>query len=124
MKLYYAHPMSLYGSKIEQSDLKTLESLGYEIINPSDPKIVEECNNYKEKHGNDNIMNYFSDLVIKSDCLVFRSFPDGKIPSGIVAEIKTAIDNNKPVFELPCSLSSRFLNREQTKQYLLENGYY
>lgn len=124
MKVYYAHPMSLYETKIEKIDLLTLMNLGYEIINPSDQSVIDCCNKYKDINGNENIMNFFKNIIINCDCLAFRSFINGKIPSGVAIEIEYAKELNKPIFELPCLLTNRYLTHEETKQYLLELGYY
>ncbi len=36
MKIYYAHPMSLYGTLQEKRDIETLKALGFEVVNPVD----------------------------------------------------------------------------------------
>ena len=34
---YYAHSMETYGTEVESEDIGTLQSLGYEVVNPNDP---------------------------------------------------------------------------------------
>ena len=40
-KIYYAHTMTTYYSQEEANAVELLESMGYEVVNPSNKKIVE-----------------------------------------------------------------------------------
>ena len=115
MKVYYAHPLSLYDTKQEATDLETLTRLGFEVVNPNSPAVDKE---YKQSHD----FNVFLNLIRSSDLLAFRSFPDGSISSGVASEIHEAKTKNLPVIELPSGLSKRVLNREQTLEFLVNSG--
>lgn len=113
MKVYYAHPISLYGTKQEQRDIETLKALGLEIINPSDD---EKQKLYQEKG-----IEAFRQFVDGADCIAFRAFHDGSIGAGVAQEIKWA--EGKPVIELPVGLTRRTLSVEATREILKESGH-
>lgn len=93
---YYAHPMSIYGTKQESEDIQLLETLGFAVINPNVPE-------YKTRD-----MAYFCNLAAKADVVAFRSQSDGKISPGVALELQKA----KHVIELPNanSLDARSLS--------------
>lgn len=114
MKCYYAHPVSLYGTPLEASDVDTLEALGFTVVNPNQP---EHDIGYKE-HG----MPYFSRLLRNCQILAFRAFDDGRIPAGVSFEIADAIVNKLQVIELPTCMEHRSLGVEETRARLKELG--
>lgn len=125
LKCYYAHTMASYGSTIEAQDIELLESLGFEVINPNQEKYQLGCRAYVATYGWENVMNYFKE-VINDECnvLAFRGLPDGKILSGVGAEVAHARFLGYPIIELPCSLDKRIIDYPETKQYLVELGHY
>lgn len=123
-KCYYAHTMLSYGSTIEEQDIKTLETLGFEVVNPNQDWVQKECNAYAEKHGSNNVMAYFKQLIDSCEVIAFRSNPDGNILSGVSYELQHAKEKKIPIIELPCSLDSRMWDYPKTKQYLIEVGHY
>lgn len=124
LKCYYAHTMLSYDSSIEERDLRVLDMLGFEVINPNTPDIQAGCNAYIEKYGKNRVMEYFKEIVFNCDLVAFRSLPGGKILSGVSVEISEAILADMPVIELPCSLTDRMMTHSETKQYLTEIGFY
>jgi hypothetical protein len=126
-KVYYAHSMALYGSKIETRDIVLLEDLDLEVINPSSNKVLTEFAEWKE-HVIDldgqliNEMDFFTDQVTKCDVLAFRAHTDGNIGSGVFAEIKAAQMAGLLIIELPTRITQRSLTIEQTREYLRESG--
>jgi len=34
-KIYYAHPLNIYNTAQEKRNIATLESLGFEVVNPN-----------------------------------------------------------------------------------------
>jgi len=124
LKCYYAHGMHTYGSTIEQEDIKLLEFLGFEVINPNTPEIQEDMRLYISANGAGKTMEYFTELVKSCDLLAFRGLPSLILLSGVSVEIETALDLGKPVIELPCSLQTRMLDYPTTKRYLIELGHY
>lgn len=124
LKCYYAHTMLSYGSTIEKDDIMTLEALGFEVLNPNQKWVQEGCEAHIELHGKDKAMDYFKKLIDQCDLIAFRSNPDGTILSGVGFELKYAIDECKPIIELPCSLQNRIKDYTFTKRYLIEIGHY
>lgn len=124
LKCYYAHTMLSYGSTQEEMDIKLLESLEFEVINPNTPEIKSKLEQFIMEHGKRRIMDFFTDIVTDCDLIAFRSLPSGEILSGIAAELTAASNNNIPIIELPCSLDKRMLQYPETRQLLTEIGYY
>lgn len=122
---YYAHTMTSYGSTIEASDIQLLESLGFDILNPSSEEIQLGLKEYIEKNGTANVMEFFRNVIYeKCDMLAFRSIPNGQILSGVAKEITYAQDLGLPIIELSCSIAKRSMEYPETKQYLIELGHY
>jgi len=109
---YYAHCMLAYNTQKELDDIKLLESLGFEVINPNSKDIQD---GYKMDRNIDR-MAYFKQFVDKSDIIVFRTFND-VITSGVGYELKYAIEIGKPIIELPDynTIKSKILSYADTK---------
>jgi nucleoside 2-deoxyribosyltransferase len=122
LKCYYAHGMFTYNSTIEEQDIKLLEFLGFEVVNPNNEKVQIECQEFAKKTKN--VMGYFEQIVQDCDLVAFRGLPDSKILSGVATEVNHALNLGIPVIELPCSLQARMMEYPPTKQYLTELGYY
>ena len=114
MRAYYAHARTIYDRPQEKRDLKTIEGLGLEPVNPNHP----DSQAGYDAEG----MEYFVRMVQECDVLVFRAFPDGKIPAGVLAEIETADLAGMPVIELPTYPKARGLNVDDTRARLREGG--
>lgn len=110
MKIYFARPLSNYKSLQDLRDLELIQKLGFEIINPDKDEFTRL---YKEKG-----FQIFNDAVKECDGLIFRSFVDGKIGSGVASEIQTAREEGLFILELPTITSNRILNIEDTREYL------
>lgn len=115
MKVYYARPISLYGTKQEERDKDTLAALGFEIIDPNKAELVER---YKTEG-----MKVYLELVHQADLVAFRAFPDGSIGAGVMKEIREAEERDMPVIELPTILSNRVLSVNDTREYLKLMGH-
>lgn len=113
-KVYYAHPISTYGTPVEQRDIDVLKCLGFEVVNPNTPDMDAAY----RAHG----MGVFKALVVSCDLLAFRAFPDGSIPAGVAQEIGIMQTENRPVIELPCGIVARTLNVEATRETLRDLG--
>lgn len=116
MIVYYAHPISLYGTFQETTDVETLSKLFYSVSNPNDPEIEKK---YVES-GKD--WAVFDDLVRKADVLAYRTLPDGRITSGVWKEIQKALELDIPVIELPNFTVAQIMTKEETLQHLKEAG--
>lgn len=114
MKVYYAHPLTLYNTAQEQRDLVLLQRLFGEVVQPNQPGHDDA---YRQLG-----MRYFWQLAAGCDLVVFRAFPDGSIPAGIAGEIAEAQEQGVPVLELPNQLERRSLSLSQTRAWLHEAG--
>lgn len=121
---YYAHPMLSYDSTVEEADVKLLESLGFEVINPNTQIHRVQLELYIAEYGKENVMDYFTAIVRKCDVLAFRTVPEAVIFSGVATEIKAAQEEGIPIIEIPSRLNMRMLNYPDTKEYLYETGFY
>jgi hypothetical protein len=113
-KCYYAHPITDYGTSVEQMDIAVLESLGYEVVNPNKAE-------YDEAYQTVGMM-VFLDLVMQCDVVAFRGFRDGTIPAGVGKEVFHALKCNIPFFELPAPVGPRTLSVEDTRAKLKALG--
>lgn len=112
MKIYYARPRCFAGTKIENEDLATLRSLGFDVIDPYLEEHQALC-----KKDNTTPMSYFRELASTADGLAFRSFSDGKVGAGVAAEIASlrVKKPRAPVIELSGNIiSERLLTQEET----------
>jgi len=93
MKVYYAHPIPLYGTKQESNERKHI------IKNFPEAEIVDpgtfQDNPKKQREG----MEFCLRLVRKCHALVFSKFK-GKITSGVGKEVNYAIERKIDVFEI------------------------
>ncbi len=113
---YYAHGMHIYGTELEARDVATIESLGLRCLNPNS---AVHSAGYR-LCGN---MSYFEDLVRGCQVLIFRSFSDSLIGSGVALEIAAARAAGIPVLEMPTlpQLKFRTLSRAQTRGRIRES---
>jgi len=129
-KVYYAHFMGIYNTPQEERDIKTLVDLGLDVVNPNQPGtqglVDKALAKYKRLMSTTPYVDMFYDVFLSQvrECEVFafKALPDGKIPSGCVMELEYAIENGKTIIELPSGISSRKMNKEETKDYLLDIG--
>ncbi len=87
MRVFYSHPMKLYGSSAEKREIALIEKrfVGYEVVDPSTLKPRET--------------EYYLELVDSCDCLVF-SRHYGNVTEGVKPEVDRALSKGKPVYEL------------------------
>src|SRR5438105_2622106 len=87
MRVFYSHPMKLYGSSVEKGEIALIEKrfVGYEVVDPStfEPRETE----------------YYLELVDSCDCLVFSRYY-GNVTEGVKPEVDRALSRGKPVYEL------------------------
>jgi len=114
MKVYYSHSMKLYGTKIEQEEIKIIEKNfpDAEIINP--PSF--ERNPRKRIEG----MVFCHRLIDECDAVVFSRLM-GVTTSGVGDEVNYALKKNKKVFEIkdnsclvPHYQPLKYITRKQT----------
>lgn len=107
-KVYFAHPVNIYGQPLEQA----LESLIANALTEGDRERIENPNQPKHQVGYDNYarraresqtghkgMNYFYDEVLPGcDGCVAVPFLDNKFGLGVAGEMQWFLRNNKPVW--------------------------
>lgn len=86
--VYYAHPMSWYGTDNEQADLQLLRLNYDKVINPSSEEIKTQLEHYIKAYGRANIMQFFAELIRdRADVVAFRPFADGRLGAGVAREV-------------------------------------
>lgn len=100
MQLYYAHPITWYNQPSEKFDLEFLrQKFSSEgVYNPNNEEDNLLYHGLKEKDGAEVAFKYFTDLAASFDGVVFRSFFDGQIGSGVWAEVKAAHAAGRPIY--------------------------
>jgi hypothetical protein len=121
LRCYYAHCLAIYNTRMEERDVRLIERLGFEVLNPNCQRIKDEFAAYKTRNPDD-YMQYFEGVVMGCDVLAFRALPDGAIPAGVEKEVRWALGMGKPVIELPGALTRRTLSVHATRDYLYEIG--
>lgn len=116
MKIYYSHPKTYKNSKEEAQDIKLLESRGFEVENPYNPKFSDLW----QTEG----IGFGKTLVEMCDRVAFRPLSNGKISAGSVKELGWAKELGKPILEMPSgtnfdesSLESRLLTIDETVEF-------
>jgi len=92
MRVFYSHPMKLYGSETEKREISLIQQRfpEYEVVDPGAHQSRAEPGRETE---------YYLRLVDSCDCLVFsRLF--GYITEGVKPEVDHALSKGKPVYEL------------------------
>ncbi len=92
MRVFYSHPMKLYGSDAERRDIALIEKrfVGYDVVDPSAYQSETEPGRETE---------YYLRILDTCDCLVFsRHF--GNVTQGVKPEVEYALSKGKPVYEL------------------------
>lgn len=92
MRVFYSHPMKLYGSAAERRDVSLIAGRfpGCEVVDPSALKTSPEPGRETE---------FYLGLVDSCDCLVF-SRHYGNVTEGVKPEVDHALSAGKQVFEL------------------------
>lgn len=93
MKIYYAHSMWKYGTKIEDYELRVIREYfpNATIINPA--------TDIDQSGEEEDVMQRCLEAVRSADLVVFSSV-DGTIGNGVFIEINYAEDTRKPVLYL------------------------
>jgi hypothetical protein len=96
LRIYYAHPVTTYGTELESADLALLKASFPDrrvvIENPSDPL-------HQQGYTKDG-MPYFTRLAQQCDVTAIRCFPGGKHGAGCAAEASAAHSAGKLVLEI------------------------
>jgi hypothetical protein len=105
-KIYFAHPISEYGSKNEARVVEALEKRGYDVINPNSAvhqaKVKELQAQFNTeanpKAAGEHVMKYFVDVCDSCDAVAAMPFPNGMFGAGVVKEVNSFVKRTKDVF--------------------------
>ncbi len=95
---YFAHHTTDYGTDREQAAIEVIERQGFEVVNPNSPE--DEAAYQALKARRENPMAHFEAVVRKCGALAFQRFESGEIGAGVGKEIMTAVEDDKPVYEV------------------------
>jgi hypothetical protein len=98
MKVYFAHPVSHYGTAFEEACLgvipgEIMDHLGVETVEVLNPNGDEHTRLYKAEG-----FSYFHRLVAGCDAVVAAPYHDGVWGMGVYKEVLGAYEAGKPVF--------------------------
>lgn len=104
-KLYFAHPVSSYGTPIETAVMVLIRAAlpGYDIESPNQPHHQENYEKWKaeSEEGRDvhSAMQYFF-KVVQPGCVGTPALPflDGKMGLGVAGEVVRDADDRKPTW--------------------------
>lgn len=100
MRLYFAHPVTDYGTERQAAAIAALETYWREE-RPRQPLEIESPDQPHHQEGYAaHGMAYFKGIVESCWSLAFMRFPNGAIGAGMGREIKWKIINHGPVYEL------------------------
>lgn len=107
LRIYYAHPISMYWSDEEKRVVKALEAAGYEVINPSDEIHARAVEQIKEQYKDDPaegsrrvMSDYFIPLAQSCDICGIQSFPDKSFGAGAAGEARGMLERGQAVHEI------------------------
>jgi hypothetical protein len=91
-RLYFAHPVSDFGTEFEAQVVAALTAAGYEVVNPNSP---EHQAGYAERG-----FKYTKEVRAGCDAVAFLRFPSLFLGSGVAAEVADFRKRELPVFEI------------------------
>lgn len=95
--LYFAHPVTTYGSQLERFIEKWLAQ-SYEVVNPNRREHKDAYDQLKSETGDG--MPYFLGLCDTCDVCAFLTFDDGSIGAGVAKEIQSFLERDAPVYAI------------------------
>lgn len=97
--VYYAHPMTWYGTKAEKADMQAIAKRWpkAKIINPA--MLEAEVEAYKKHNGRDKVMEFFANLIRdKVDIVVVRPAKKKLLSGGVAREAFEAHNHDKGLY--------------------------
>jgi len=101
MRLYFGHPITLYGKELETFLLTTIKEAFPDavIVNPADKEHGDGYERFKAETGNG--MRYFEEEVLPScNGGVFIAFRDGKWGAGVFKELDFFHERGLSIWEI------------------------
>lgn len=115
--LYFAHPINVYGTELEQKLLRALAARFPEwtIVNPADPEHGEAYERRKRETGKG--MGYFLEEVLpKCHGGVIMPFRDGKWGIGVFKEAELLENRGCPLWLITCRCSIARTSATEAKE--------
>lgn len=100
-RLYFAHPINLYGTDFERECLDALAKAfpGWIIVNPGASEHDEGYRRYI-KVGRRGMDYFFTELLPSQHGVVFLGFPDRKIGTGVFEEAQRILARTGKAWEI------------------------
>lgn len=117
-RAYFARPISHFGTPEDERLKSDLRSMGFELVDPNDPRHQTAYENLKAS-GDPDPMRYFRDLTSSADILIFVPFRNGAIGAGVANEIERALEDGKFVMEARMNSSLGEFDRQELLQRVL-----
>jgi hypothetical protein len=92
--IYFAHPISMYGTPLERTIIDMLTEQHWKVVNPSDPEHQAEVVRIKSTISDRGaagkaIMEYFVGLCNQCHAVAFSTFPDNTVGAGVAKEVES-----------------------------------
>lgn len=105
LTIYFAHPMSDYGSDREKRAIDALELAGFEVVNPNSEeheRMVQAIRQGVNGDPGEHIMRYFCRIACECEAIAFQAFPQGNVGAGVAKEVHEFVVSGPggPVFEV------------------------
>lgn len=121
-RVYFAHPISQYGTPLEARIIGELSVNGIEVVNPSSDEIKTDFEAYKAANP-DNYMQFFKDLCNTCNAIAFTTFEDSwsaesvpsvgrRVGAGVWLEVNTFFERGLPVFYVNVNADGDFTLRQ------------
>ncbi len=101
-KLYFAHPVNLFGSELEKFLLHKIREqfAGWEIEDPSEPQHAAGYKKWKEGLSGNPMDYYTLELLPCCGAGIFLPFRDGAWGAGVYLEAECFVKRGKPIWKI------------------------
>ncbi len=108
--LYFAHPISLYGTLVERVIASTLQGHGFAVVNPGADEFQREYAARRQTYPHEHPMDYWLRLAGTCTSCAFCTFPNGveapdvsittlpRVGAGVAKEVDSFRIKGKPVW--------------------------
>ena len=110
--VYFAHPMSTYGTALERKLIMKLRAQGMTVLNPGEQWVQDAFQQYREDNPEEDYMKFFACLAAFCSSCAVLSFPAGLdleglsweaaskplLGAGVVYEMETFFARRVPVY--------------------------
>lgn len=118
MRMYYAHPMSWYGTSEEYRDMQAIAANRHEPFNPNRSEL-DKAVKAEKAAGRGGMEPFMKIIKDDMDAIAVRPFKDGRLGAGVAKELFEAIIWSKPVYVLETGPDGVTLVKEPNPRSLL-----